>query len=549
MDVPQDSPETCQSSNGFSVEETNNCQHSVQTPFACSGVSTAMDNGVSFCNQKKKKRKKKDRVFTDDCTPSCSSSSWSQSSSHKGIRISSKRRNPKIFVQSARRSETDLDVIALPLGMSIAAVVSQVLERRNAAAGSIPVDHLSAICTSAVRESLANVFGEKFDSFLRNFEKSFGSTLSTLRLINESSHCSNTKGPCSEVSQPLSLNEGGFQPEPVSPNSQTTEDIQETVHINTNRELTVHAQINNQLGLFSQNSDWSTLSTFEKSVVEQARSNDLKAVEIGLTMKKLRLKETELALSSDSNLLERFKLSMGISKAYFKAEKFKTQLEDTRHADLFKKCIDCLVAGLLIMLASLGYGAYVYSYKRIAEATSSCTPPQELKSWWVPKPVASLNSVFYILICQVQIITRMLFGFLMVLGIAFLLIQRSGTAKQTMPITFILLLLGIVCGLAGKLCVDTLGGNGYHWLLYWEVLCFIHFFANIWISALFFILHGPITGSQVSTGKSTFFPYWIRRFLFYATSVLLLPLLCGLMPFAGPGEWKDHFYLLTTDYI
>lgn len=175
--------------------------------------------------------------------------------------------------------------------------------------------------------------------------------------------------------------------------------------------------------------------------------------------------------------------------------------------------------------------------------------PQELKSWWVPKPVASLNSVFYILICQVQIITRMLFGFLMVLGIAFLLIQRSGTAKQTMPITFILLLLGIACGLAGKLCVDTLGGNGYHWLLYWEVLCFIHFFANIWISALFFILHGPITGSQVSTGKSTFFPYWIRRFLFYATSVLLLPLLCGLMPFAGPGEWKDHFYLLTTDYI
>lgn len=126
MDVPPDSPETCPSANGFSVEESNNCQQSVQTPFASSGVSTAIDDGLNLCNQKKKKRKKKDRVFTDDYAPSCSSASWSQSSSHKGVRVSSKRRNPKIFVQSARRRETDLDVIALPLGMSIAAIVSQV---------------------------------------------------------------------------------------------------------------------------------------------------------------------------------------------------------------------------------------------------------------------------------------------------------------------------------------------------------------------------------------------------------------------------------------
>ena len=65
---------------------------------------------------------------------------------------------------------------------------------------------------------------------------------------------------------------------------------------------------------------------------------------------------------------------MGISKASFKAEKFKNQVEDTRHSELLKKCIDCLVAGLLIMSVALSYGAYVYSYHRISEATAICTP-------------------------------------------------------------------------------------------------------------------------------------------------------------------------------
>ncbi|PWA70080.1 pentatricopeptide repeat (PPR) superfamily protein [Artemisia annua] len=59
----------------------------------------------------------------------------------------------------------------------------------------------------------------------------------------------------------------------------------------------------------------SMLTNFEKSVNEQARSNDLKALEISLSMKKMRLKEAQIAVNCDSNYLERFKLSMGISKA------------------------------------------------------------------------------------------------------------------------------------------------------------------------------------------------------------------------------------------
>ncbi|GMP26286.1 hypothetical protein CsSME_00002786 [Camellia sinensis var. sinensis] len=94
---------------------------------------------------------------------------------------------------------------------------------------------------------------------------------------------------------------------------------------------------------------------------------------------------------------------------------------------------------------------------------------------------------------------------------------------------------------------NTMGGSGYHWLLYWEVLCFLHLFSNVWTSALFLILHGPITVCQ-GPNSSTIVPYWIRRFLFYATMLLFLPLLCGLVPFASPVEWKDHFSSRPTAF-
>lgn len=141
--------------------------------------------------------------------------------------------------------------------------------------------------------------------------------------------------------------------------------------------LSLHDGRINQILTYSSNTmpsfmDGSVQNTLERSVMEQSRSNDLKTFEIGLIMKKMQLKEAQIALNSDSNFLERFKLSMGISKASFKAEKFETELKDARHAELLKTCIDCLVAGLLIMLAALAYGTSVYSHQRLIEATASC---------------------------------------------------------------------------------------------------------------------------------------------------------------------------------
>ncbi|GMH25134.1 hypothetical protein Nepgr_026977 [Nepenthes gracilis] len=107
----------------------------------------------------------------------------------------------------------------------------------------------------------------------------------------------------------------------------------------------------------------SILSTLENSVAEQARANNLKSFEIGLIMKKLQLKETQLALNSNSNFLERCKLFIGISKASLDTEKFKTRVEDARYVELLRKCVDGLVAGLRVMSASLAYGACLFIQK------------------------------------------------------------------------------------------------------------------------------------------------------------------------------------------
>lgn len=183
------------------------------------------------------------------------------------------------------------------------------------------------------------------------------------------------------------VKEGGSDPRLQSISNEppsTHEEIEENTTADLrNNELILHDQQMVQHVAFvspsrssSEYNSQSILNTLEKSVIEQGRSNDLKTFEMGLIIKKLQLKERQLALSSDANFLERFKLSFGFSKASFKVEKFKTQLEDIRHAELLTKCLDCLVAGLFVMLGCVGYGVFVYSHKRIAEATASCTPAE-----------------------------------------------------------------------------------------------------------------------------------------------------------------------------
>ncbi|CAI8619018.1 unnamed protein product [Vicia faba] len=497
-------------------------------------------------NRLTKRRKNKPMVSSHETTSSHTSPNLK--------RFACKRRVGRVHI---RRKRTDLASIGFPLGMAFAAVIAEVLYKTNAAfyTDSVSPTHISLICTSAIKESLASVFGDKLDDLARNFGQSFACTLSTLGSIYESSigdegnslntmkmefptgRLTREKGDCSSDSVIADDDKTErVLSEEIKDRTNNCEEVEENFQMDsiTHHDITLHRQPN-QL-----------VSAAEKSVMEESRANDLKALELALTMKKLKLKETQLVLNSDLNHLERSKLTMGMSKASFRVEKFKNQLEDLRHSELIKNCIDCLIAGLLAMSSSLTYGAYVYSYERIAESTASCTRSnKESKSWWTPKSMFSFNSKLHVLWCQVQVMSRMAFGVLMIFAIAYLLIMRSTAVSETMPVTFILLLLGVACGYFGKVCIDTLGGSGSLWLLYWEILCMVHFLSIVFTPTLFKILHGPVAASQ-QTKQNIILPYWFRRFWFYATLLVFLPLFCGLMPFAGVSQWKDHFLLKVS---
>lgn len=271
------------------------------------------------------------------------------------------------------------------------------------------------------------VYADKLDGLTRNFEQSFDSTLSTLQLIygssesNEGNKFNNRKMeiPCSKLNkedcsrgiviedrQSDSPSHSEFQDQSIS-----HEEVRDNFHIDSiTRDLALLGQ-SNQMVCFSStpsasliNTHTPTVSIFEKSIVEQRRSNDLKTIELGIEMKKLNLKEKNLALSYNSNDLKRSKLAMEVTKTSFKAEKFKTQLEDTRYGELNKKCIDCLITGLLIMSSSLFYGAYVYNSERISEAAETCTPAEVritfFFSWFQLVPCISNYSIMLWFVCR-----------------------------------------------------------------------------------------------------------------------------------------------------
>lgn len=253
---------------------------------------------------------------------------------------------------------------------------------------------------------LKQVFGDRIGNFVTNFETSFRSTLKTLRLISNSSQideeqlqrarsrgCScSTEGESlphrniTEQQKRAGYQESSFEPitfsshdkteDSRSPSIDTQSQMEENMKIKPlGQQIVLHGQqIEQQLACASPSTSSSKLSIIEKALVEQTRSNDLQTVKINLSMKKLELKERQLELSSTANLLDRWKLSMGFSKACFKEEKFKTQLQETRQMELLKSCLDLLVAGLIVMLFALAYGAYIYSHRKLIEATEACSP-------------------------------------------------------------------------------------------------------------------------------------------------------------------------------
>ncbi|CAL5019772.1 unnamed protein product [Urochloa decumbens] len=441
----------------------------------------------------------------------------------------------------------DVQELALPLGMSFAAVLAQVLNRCRGTGGSLQPHVLSKMCTSAVKESLTNIYGDRFEVFVRNFEKSFGSTLRTLHLINEA--------PIHEQDMPQCSYNGGIPEIRLSgADSQSwIRDVQKYTALSSmDNQIILHGGVSHQLVHLTHSRsapgiDQHVLSVFERSVNEQARSNNLKELEIGLKMRGLQLKKSQLVVSSEANELKKVEIRLGFEKASFKVEKFKSQMKDTRHAELLRKLIDMLLTAVVLMSVCFGYGTYIYSYKRITSVTSACAAAsREYTSWWMPSSVSSFNLNYLNFKCNLIATARISFGFLMISLIVWLIIQRSAMTGTNMPVTFNGMLLGVGCGWGGRYCVDTLGGDGNVWLVFWEAICFIHLLGNTWPSLLQHMLYGPV--SVTDRTKSVRPPYWVRRYVFYALMSIILPCLAGLLPFASISDWNEHAvqYIVST---
>nr|CAB3479249.1 unnamed protein product [Digitaria exilis] len=465
------------------------------------------------------------------------------------LRLRRRRQEPALAAGAGAGVQDDL---ALPLGMSFAAVLAQVMSTENHSGERLQPALLSRsesesgllmqVCTSAVKESLRNIYGDKLDSFMKNFERSFSSTLTTLHLVNEMPVYEQSPIPrCSSKHEDSTAASMLSTDDPQTPPREIKQDILNSVE----SQLVLYASSNQQLtpcprGISSPEADQRILNAFERSLKEQTRSNELKEFEIGLSMRKLQLKQSQLELNSYSHMLEKMKLSLGFQKASFQGDKFKTQMRDTRHAQILRTLIDFLASAVIIMSVCFGYGTYIYSYERITDITAACSVTSRgSKSWWMPNSVSNFNSGLLFLRCHFIAATRMGFGILMILAIAWLAFQRSAVSGSNMPVTFNFILLGVVCGLAGRFCANTLGGDGNIWLICWEVLCSIHLLGNCYPSVLYRVLHGPISVSHRK--EAVWFPYWIRRWIFYAMIGFIMPALTGFLPFASLSDWLNHF--------
>lgn len=143
-------------------------------------------------------------------------------------------------------------------------------------------------------------------------------------------------------------------------------------------------------------------------------------------------------------------------------------------------------------------------------------------------------SQLHMFVCEVTVASRMFLGLGIISVVAASLLRKSVTSNsQAMPATILIVVLGGICGFAGKFAVESMGGSGYHWLLLWEIFCLVHTAATCFTSTLYRILNGV---PRSATGKSHRQPYfmrpWWRRFWFHCIVVLVLPILAGLLPFA-----------------
>ncbi|OAE33583.1 hypothetical protein AXG93_2139s1360 [Marchantia polymorpha subsp. ruderalis] len=286
---------------------------------------------------------------------------------------------------------------------------------------------------------------------------------------------------------------------------------------------------------------------FERSVAAQEHHNRLLTWELHHKMKGLAIKEQHLHLHSESNSLMKDNVDLSRTKVEFKENELQDRKLTLAYYNFNRTCADELVAGLCVMLTALSFSFWKFSYDRLTTVVTVCQPSVRetheggwMGTNWMYNSLNLLTYQMQAFMCEAAKLSRMVFGIIVIAMVTSTLLRRSVTSSsQAMPA----IVLGGMCGFAGKISIDSLGGSGIHWLVLWECLCLIHALATCFTSLLYHFLHGDpgrnyfekaSLASRISTG--------ITFFAFHSVLVFFLPVMAGLLPFASPEDIMQIFF-------
>ncbi|KAG6553832.1 hypothetical protein Mapa_004749 [Marchantia paleacea] len=289
----------------------------------------------------------------------------------------------------------------------------------------------------------------------------------------------------------------------------------------------------------------------ERSVAAQEHHNRLLTWELHHKLKGLAIKEEHLYLHSESNSLMKENVDLSRTKAEFRENELQDRKLTLAYYDFNRTCADELVAGLCVMLVVLSFSFWKFSYDRLTTVVTVCQPPvrETHQGGWMGTNwmYNSLNLFTYQIqafMCEAAKLSRMVFGIVVIAMVTSALLRRSVTSSsQAMPATVIVIVLGGICGFAGKISIDSLGGSGIHWLVLWECLCFMHALATCFTSLLYHFLNGApgrnyfekaSLASRISSG--------VTVIAFHSVLVFFLPVMAGLLPFASPEDIMQIFF-------
>jgi hypothetical protein len=159
--------------------------------------------------------------------------------------------------------------------------------------------------------------------------------------------------------------------------------------------------------------------------------------------------------------------------------------EDEHVASFCRMCADDLLAGLVVMLVSIGAGARGRVASRVVFdvcedrywAHRAAAPNVHLLGLSAAEAVASLlplDELDYHACCA-GVLLRLAGSFcLLALLAAFLLKRAAAGGRWGAPSSTLALLVAAACGYIGRLAVAGAGGRGDVWLLLWLALCSVH---------------------------------------------------------------------------